>query len=84
MRIVPRHERHEQRARDLAKVIAIVEGTNTAAPDPRARRVASRSAEGDTLRLRGWPIVARGVAGMSTESRRMLNEIEARPLRSVI
>lgn len=80
-RALPRYRRHEEREADIARIIRLVDTGTVQAKATRGTRLERhRSGEGDPLRLRGWPMVARGVAGMSTESRALLNRIENTPL----
>lgn len=64
MRIVPRHQRAEERAADIEKVIRIVDGTPTtpAAKSP-GKQVGYRSGEGDQKRMRAIPVIAPAVLG---------------------
>jgi hypothetical protein len=61
VRITPRHERHEQRAADIAKVIAIIETTGERQVD--AGDSSSRNLQGDRRVLRMIPVHAYGVGG---------------------
>lgn len=64
MRIIPRHERAEARARDLEKVIRIIDGsTTTPATQHAGKQIGHRSAEGDQRRMRAIPVIAPAVIG---------------------
>lgn len=62
MRIVPRHQRAEERAADIEKVIRIVDGTPTTTKSP-GKQVGHRSGEGDQKRMRAIPVIAPAVLG---------------------
>jgi hypothetical protein len=63
-RILPRHRRHAEKAHDLQRIAAILAETD---PNPTST-VVKVTLAGDSRRLRGFPIVARGVAGVSPGS----------------
>lgn len=64
MRITPRHERAEQRARDLEKVIRIIDNTpTTTTTTTTAKQIGYRSGEGDRQRMRAIPVIAEAVGG---------------------
>lgn len=63
MRITPRHERAEQRARDLEKVIRIIDNTPTTTITTTAKQIGYRSGEGDRQRMRAIPVIAEAVGG---------------------
>ena len=63
MRIVPRHQALEQRAADLEKVIAIVDGSNVPPAKSAGKQTGHRSGEGDQQRMRAIPVIAPAVVG---------------------
>lgn len=66
MRIVPRHQRIEQRARDLAKVVAIIDATEDSTP--LAATQLTRNLQGDARVMRMIPICAQGVPGTAPDT----------------
>ena len=72
-RILPRHQRFEEHARDIEKIVRIILETE---PQQNVTTVQRVTLAGDSRRLRGIPTVARGVAGMSTESADLLRRVE--------
>ena len=49
--------------------------------EPAPTRIGHATAGGDERRLRGVPCIARGVGGMSTESRNLLTRVENQSVR---
>lgn len=74
-RALPRYlEPTDDFERKLARILIEV-------GEPAPTRIGHATAGGDERRLRGVPCIARGVAGMSTESRRLLTNIEQQSIR---
>lgn len=63
-RILPRFYRHTQAAEDNARIARILLETGAHAPEPVATR-SRATLPGDTRRLRGIPVVGRGIPGTS-------------------
>ena len=62
---LPRFRRFEEHQADIARLATIVDGGSTIARARGTRLVSHRSSEGDPLRLRGLPMIARGIPGTS-------------------
>ena len=63
--ILPRFTASMQRIDDERKIGRILLGAESSERVTKAKRIGNRSGEGDPLRLRGIPCIARGVRGAS-------------------
>lgn len=83
-RALPRYQRHAERAKDIARIVNIVE---TGVPEPKqlkgAKLSGGRSAEGDQLRLRYIPVCTYGVTAVipGTQPLQAVIASEARAIR---
>lgn len=63
--ILPRFNASMQRIEDERKIGRILLGAEVSERSVGPKQIGRRSAEGDPWRLRGIPVIARGVAGVS-------------------